>query len=270
MASASTVAVVVPSPATSLVLEATSRTMRAPMFSYLSSSSISRATVTPSLVTVGEPNDFWMMTFRPLGPRVTLTARASLATPRRMASRASMSKAICLADISKPRWWCCSLGRVGRVFEPTVLRLPLPVGLAKPRPTLQTLGRKRLVDNGEDVFLAHDQQVVAGRVLLLDLVPGPAGEQDGVAHLDLHRGPAAVLLDLARPDGRHLALLGLLLGRVRQEDAAGRLLFGGQALDQNAVVEGLQVHRRSAPPTGNRVKVWGRYASAVPRSGRGA
>jgi hypothetical protein len=33
MASASTVAVVVPSPATSLVFEATSRTMRAPMFS---------------------------------------------------------------------------------------------------------------------------------------------------------------------------------------------------------------------------------------------
>ena len=55
MASARTVAVVVPSPATSVVLLATSLTMRAPMFSYLSSSSISLATVTPSLVTVGEP-----------------------------------------------------------------------------------------------------------------------------------------------------------------------------------------------------------------------
>ena len=78
MASARTVAVVVPSPATSLVLLATSRTMRAPMFSYLSSSSISLATVTPSLVTVGEPKLFWRMTLRPLGPSVTLTARASL------------------------------------------------------------------------------------------------------------------------------------------------------------------------------------------------
>ena len=89
MASARTVAVVVPSPATSLVLLATSRTMRAPMFSYLSSSSISLATVTPSLVTVGEPKLFWRMTLRPLGPSVTLTALASLAMPRRIASRAS-------------------------------------------------------------------------------------------------------------------------------------------------------------------------------------
>ncbi len=89
MASARTVAVVVPSPATSLVLEATSRTMRAPMFSYLSSSSISLATVTPSLVTVGEPKLFCRMTLRPLGPKVTRTARANLPTPRFIASRAS-------------------------------------------------------------------------------------------------------------------------------------------------------------------------------------
>ena len=44
---------VVPSPATSLVLEATSRTIWAPMFSSGSLSSISFATVTPSLVMVG-------------------------------------------------------------------------------------------------------------------------------------------------------------------------------------------------------------------------
>ena len=52
---ASTVAVVVPSPATVLVFEATSRTICAPMFSNLSSSSISLATVTPSLVMRGAP-----------------------------------------------------------------------------------------------------------------------------------------------------------------------------------------------------------------------
>ena len=52
---ASTVAVVVPSPARSLVFEATSRTICAPMFSNLSSSSISLATVTPSLVMRGAP-----------------------------------------------------------------------------------------------------------------------------------------------------------------------------------------------------------------------
>ena len=74
IARARTVAVVVPSPATSDVLLATSRTICAPMFSYLSSSSISFATVTPSFVTVGEPQLFSMMTLRPLGPRVTATA----------------------------------------------------------------------------------------------------------------------------------------------------------------------------------------------------
>ena len=44
------VAVVVPSPALSEVWEATSRTICAPMFSNLGSTSISFATVTPSLV----------------------------------------------------------------------------------------------------------------------------------------------------------------------------------------------------------------------------
>ena len=53
---ARSVAVVVPSPATSLVAVATSRTSWAPWFSKTSSTSISRAIVTPSLVIVGAPN----------------------------------------------------------------------------------------------------------------------------------------------------------------------------------------------------------------------
>ena len=104
MASASTVAVVVPSPATSDVLLATSFTSWAPRFSYLPDSSTSFATVTPSLVTSGLPNDFSMMTLRPRGPRVTLTARASCLTPSRMRSRASWSYAIFLTAMG------CSVG----------------------------------------------------------------------------------------------------------------------------------------------------------------
>ncbi len=65
---ARTVAVVVPSPAMSLVLVATSLTSWAPMFSKTSSSSISRAMETPSLVMVGAPNFFSMTTLRPFGP----------------------------------------------------------------------------------------------------------------------------------------------------------------------------------------------------------
>ena len=102
MAWARTVAVVVPSPATSEVLEATSFTIWAPMFSKGSSSSISFATVTPSLVMLGAPNFLSSTTLRPLGPRVAFTALASLSTPRRMARRASSSNISCLAGILTP------------------------------------------------------------------------------------------------------------------------------------------------------------------------
>ena len=89
MARASRVAVVVPSPALSLVRIATSLTSWAPRFSKGSSTSISRAIVTPSLVTVGPPKALSSTTLRPRGPRVTLTASARVSTPRRMPSRAS-------------------------------------------------------------------------------------------------------------------------------------------------------------------------------------
>ena len=51
------------------------------MFSNLSSNSISFATETPSLVTVGAPKDLSSTTLRPLGPSVTLTASARTFTP---------------------------------------------------------------------------------------------------------------------------------------------------------------------------------------------
>ena len=78
MASASTVAVVVPSPALSAVRDATSRTICAPMFSKASESSISLATETPSLVTFGAPYFLSIITLRPFGPSVILTAFASV------------------------------------------------------------------------------------------------------------------------------------------------------------------------------------------------
>src|SRR3954465_11398229 len=97
MASASRVAVVVPSPATSDVLLAASFTSLAPMFSYLLVSSTSSATVTPSLVIVGAPHPLSMTALRPRGPRVAFTARDSFVTPSNSALRASVSNAIILA-----------------------------------------------------------------------------------------------------------------------------------------------------------------------------
>ena len=89
IACANTVAVVVPSPAISFVLFATSWTNLAPIFSYGSSNSISLAIVTPSFVIKGATYSLSNTTFRPLGPIVTLTAFANLSTPRNIACRAS-------------------------------------------------------------------------------------------------------------------------------------------------------------------------------------
>src|SRR5438874_12297295 len=69
------------------------------MFSNLSGSSISLATVTPSLVMRGAPYDLSRRTFRPLGPSVTFTALARTSMPRNMRSRASPLNLMSLAAI---------------------------------------------------------------------------------------------------------------------------------------------------------------------------
>ena len=97
IACASSIAVVVPSPATSLVLVETSLTSCAPIFSNGSSSSISFAIVTPSLVIKGAPNFLSSTTFLPLGPRVILTVSAITFTPFSSAFLASSPYLICLA-----------------------------------------------------------------------------------------------------------------------------------------------------------------------------
>src|SRR3989338_4940875 len=87
--------------AASLVLDATSLASSAPRFSNLSSSSISLAMVTPSLVICGAPNDLPKITFRPLGPSVIFTVLASRSMPRFTASFAFSAVRICLGIIFK-------------------------------------------------------------------------------------------------------------------------------------------------------------------------
>ena len=100
IASANTVAVVVPSPATSLVLLAASLTNWAPRFSKGSSNSISSATVTPSLVILGEPQPLSRTALRPRGPSVERTALANFETPANRGWRASSSNTICFATLN--------------------------------------------------------------------------------------------------------------------------------------------------------------------------
>src|SRR5437763_11902592 len=188
MACARTVAVVVPSPAMSEVLEATSLTIWAPMFASLSSSSISLATVTPSLVTVGEPQLFSMMTFRPRGPSVTLTVLARMLSPVAMLCRALCEKTISLAAM-------------------TSISVSLGVCFS--------------VDHRKDVVLAQDQ--VLGAVDL-DLVARVLREEDLVAGLHFQLSQAAVLDHLAVTDGDDQRLLGFFLRRVRDEEPAAGLV----------------------------------------------
>src|SRR6266498_3571409 len=132
MARARTVAVVVPSPATSLVLVATSRASCAPLFSQGSSSSISLAMVTPSLVMVGAPHFLSRTTLRPFGPIVMATASASLSTPASRPRRASSSNISTFAVMTPPPDYLAAdgenvPGRKDQILDSLDLDLGAPV-----------------------------------------------------------------------------------------------------------------------------------------------
>ena len=126
------------------------------MFSSGSFSSISFATVTPSLVIVGDPNYLSRMTLRPFGPSVTLTALA-------------------------------------RLFDPAQDRLPRRVAVGNlfghlQRPAFSGSGR---IDRRQHVVFLHDQVVHA---VELDLLAGVLAEQDRVAGLDVERHAFALVV----------------------------------------------------------------------------
>src|SRR5215210_1780383 len=207
-----TTAVVVPSPATSSVLVATSFRSCAPMFSNGSSSSMSRAIVTPSLVIVGLPNFLSRTTFRPFGPIVTFTASARRSMPFLSDRRAVSSKYSCLAKVLPPG---VSSGIAWR--------------------------RELFADDREDVLLADDQEIL---VIELELGARVLPVEDLLPDLDVHRGPLALGVEGAGADREDLALLGLLLGGVRQHDAALGHLLARRRLDDDAVAEGLELGLR--------------------------
>src|SRR6267378_3901653 len=70
----------------------------------------------------------------------------------------------------------------------------------------------------------------------------PLAEQHTVADLEIDRDQLTGFVTAARTDRRDLALRGLFLGAVRNDDAACCLLFGVDTLDHNAVVERTELH----------------------------
>src|SRR5213080_1034857 len=202
---ARTTAVVVPSPATSSVLVATSLSSWAPMFSNGSSSSMSRAMVTPSLVMVGDPNFLSSTTLRPFGPSVTLTASAIRSMPCLSSRRAVSSKMSCFA------MWGFSSRSGGAAA-----------------------GAGSVLDDGEDVLLADDEEIL---LVHLELGARVLGIEDLLALFDVDMLALPVVEDAAGTDGQDLALLGLLLGGVGQDDATLGGLFARGRLDDHAITE---------------------------------
>src|SRR5271156_939696 len=227
MACASTVAVVVPSPATSEVFEATSRTICAPMFSSGSCSSISFATVTPSLVMIGAPNFFSITALRPLGPSVIFTASASAFTPRRMDWREFSPVTICLAISAYPPKFS------PRNFPFPCLK-PTRAHSARLKAFL-LLAASSLCSAAElcqnFVFLEDEEFLIVN----FDFVAAVFAKQNPVAGLHVERNPLA-FFDSSSPDGDDFALLRLFLGRVGNDDAALHGLFFFQPPNQHAVV----------------------------------
>src|SRR6202051_5135533 len=133
------------------------------MFSNLSSSSISLATVTPSLVMRGAPYDLSRITLRPFGPSVPLTALLKISTARSIRSRASEENRTSLADMIFNPWFeMRGQAASGRLFLRSACAL----------------------DHTHDVGLLHDQK---GLDVDLDLGAGPFSKQHPVARFEVKR-----------------------------------------------------------------------------------
>src|SRR5262249_6628770 len=91
----------------------------------------------------------------------------------------------------------------------------------------------------QNLVFAHDEVLLT---VELDLLAGILAEQDSVAGLHIERDALAVILRLAVADSDDLALLRLLLGGVRDDDAPHLLFAFLDALDNDAVVQRSDVH----------------------------
>src|SRR5207237_8255038 len=102
---------------------------------------------------------------------------------------------------------------------------------------LDGLDRGAVADDlGEDVRFAQDQNLVGAD---LDLGAAVLAEDDLVTLLDVHGDVLAVLVAGAWADCQDAAALRLLLGGVRQDDAARRRFLFLEDLDDQAVAKRL-------------------------------
>src|SRR3981189_910295 len=104
-----------------------------------------------------------------------------------------------------------------------------------------------LADDSEQVLFLQDHVLDA---VELHFRARPLAVDHLVADLHAERLQAAVFQSLALADGHDLALHGLLLGGVGNDDAGLGLGLGGQRLQQESVVQGLELHDLSSSEMG--------------------
>src|SRR4051812_44280258 len=104
----------------------------------------------------------------------------------------------------------------------------------------RTTRRMRSGNDGQHVAGRQDEVLVAA---VLHLGAAVLAVDDLVAHRDVERDAVAVVVDATGTDRLDLALLGLLLGRVGDDQAGSRGLLRLERLDDDAVLERLDVDR---------------------------
>ncbi len=180
------------------------------MFSSESSSSISLATVTPSLVIVGLPNFFSMTTFRPL------RAESDLDGVRKHvdAAKNRLSRILSVNNL------------LGHVFLLHSSKRVIMLDLA---------GIRGALDDAENLVLAHDEELFAVK---LDFGTRVLSKEHPVAGLHVRLDASTVLKQFALANGDDFALLGLFFRRIGNVKAGGGLRIGlGNPPYDHAIVE---------------------------------
>src|ERR1700676_317669 len=93
--------------------------------------------------------------------------------------------------------------------------------------------RSAALDDGQHLVLAHDQVLLA---IELDLLARVLAEEDQIARFDIEGHALALVVPLAVAGRNDPALLGLLLGRVRDDDPADLLAPPFKALNDDPIV----------------------------------
>src|SRR6266851_3673743 len=91
-----------------------------------------------------------------------------------------------------------------------------------------------LLEDAEDFFFTHDQQLFA---VQLDLCARVPAKQNAIASLHVEREYLTLVVRFALADRDHLALLRLLFCRIRDDDATTDALALFNAPNQNPVVQ---------------------------------